>query len=169
MESGKTISMMGLVRYLVEERNFRGDHIFGNFWFDEPGYHGLLNDDLCRLMRRIFNTEVGKWRKIIILIMEADSLYSHKDSGDKEAFEDLKGLSQAMKLNTWVIYEMHEGLGVNKYLRDKTEISIKPTMYRKENMIRWDIINGHYNQLYVNWLYQIDELYGRYRRFDIIH
>ena len=36
-----------------------------------------------------------------------------------------------------LFYEIHEGLSVPKYLRDKTEISIRPVPYDKENRVDW--------------------------------
>jgi hypothetical protein len=167
MESGKTIGMMATYKQLRLD-GFKACNAYGNMWLNDPGFHYCTNEELRAVVRKAFNTEIGQWRQIVILMMEADSVYSHKDYSEKELTEDLRGFSQAMKLNNWFIYEMHEGAGVLKLLRDKTEISIKPTYYRDQDVMHLSIINGHYNQLFENWIYQPSRLHGSYLRFDII-
>lgn len=168
MECSKTRSMIALLQYLVEVQGFRGDMVFSNTWIDVPGMHWLRNDELRQLLRRAFNTETGRgrWNKCVFLLMDADDIYSHVTQADMECYRDIKKASQAYKRNMYLFYEIHEGLGVPKYLRDKTEISIRPVPNLKQDKVMLYVADGHYGVNYTIPVDNISAVNGKYRRFD---
>lgn len=170
MECSKTRAMIATILNLVYRHYYLGNRIFANCWLDIPGAHWLSNDELKKLLRRAFNTEIGqgRWAKCIFAIMEADDLYSHITQADKECYKDLKAASQAKKRNQHLIYEVHEGRGVPKYLRDKTEISIRPVPDNRKDSVSLYVCNGQYGRSLVVPIENISRVNGRYRRFDVL-
>jgi len=98
--------------------------------------------------------------------MDADDIYSHVTQADKECFQDIKKASQAYKRNIFLFYEIHEGLSVPKYLRDKTEISIRPLPNEREDRIDLYVADGHYGKNYRIPIDGISAVNSKYRRFD---
>lgn len=168
MECSKTRAMIALLFYLIEYQKFENTRVFSNCWIDMPGSHWLRNDELRKILRRAFNTETGagKWSKCIFLIMDADDIYSHITQVDKECYQDLKKASQAYKRNIHLFYEVHEGLSVPKYMRDKTEISIRPVPHESLDNIDLFFADGHYNKNYKITIENISSVNAKYRRFD---
>ena len=171
MESGKTRAMIATLYELVNKQGFPPDRVYANCWLALRGSHWLRNDELRKVLRRAFNTETGggRWNKCIFMIMEADDLYSHITQSDKECFFDIRKASQAYKRNQYLLYEVHEGAGVPKYMRDKTEISIKP--FPNEYLDRLDLLvcDGHYDKTYMLPVTGISSVNKLYRRFDELH
>ena len=168
MESSKTRAMIALLIYLLKYQNFENSRVFANCWLDLPGSHWLRIDELRKVLRRAFNTESGggRWNKCIFLIMDADDIYSHITQVDKECFQDLKKASQAFKRNIHLFYECHEGLSVPKYLRDKTEMSIRPVPDKVNDRIELFVADGHYCKNYKIPIDSISCVNSMYRRFD---
>ena len=98
--------------------------------------------------------------------MEADDLYSHIEQSDKRCYQDIKTASQACKRNQYLMYEMHDGLGVPKFMRDKTEISIKPLFIDKNDRLHYLICNGAYEANYLDNVGPISLVNNMYHRFD---
>jgi hypothetical protein len=169
MKSGKTRIMIAHIFQLVMNLRYRGDQIFANFWIDIPGAHWLSNDELKKLLRRAFNTQCGegRWNHCIFALSEADDLYSHITQSDTQCFQDIQRASQACKRNQYLLYEIHDGLGVPKFMRDKTEISIKP-LYLEEKMdcLHFLICNGSYESILVDEVRPISWVNNKYHRFD---
>lgn len=167
METSKTRSMIALLFYLIENQDFQSNRVFSNSWIDLPGSHWLRNDELRKVLRRAFNTETGGggWNRCIFLIMDADDLYSHITQADRECYQDLKKASQAFKRNIHVFYEVHEGLSVPKYLRDKTEISVRPVPHAKEDRVDLYVADGHYGKNYIIPINGISWVNDKYLRF----
>lgn len=168
MECSKTRAMIALTVYLLKYQNFECNRIFSNCWLQLPGSHWLRNDELRKILRRAFNTETGggKWNKCIFLLMDADDIYSHITQADKECYQDIKKASQAYKRNIHLFYECHEGLGVPKYLRDKTEMSIRPMPNKQQDKLQLYVADGHYGVNYKIPIDNISSVNGMYRRFD---
>lgn len=168
MESGKTRVMIALILYLVEYEHFPGNRIFCNTWLDIPGAHWLRNAEMRKVLRRALNTETGagRWNRCIFAIMDADDVYSHIDQADKECYTDIKKASQAYKRNIHLFYEVHDGLGVPKYLRDKTEVSMYPVPNERDDSVTVYVADAHYNVNYQFTIGRISSMHGRYRRFD---
>jgi hypothetical protein len=168
MESGKTRGMFACLFQVIKTQNFDPKNVFCNCWVDLPGAHWLRNDELRKVIRRAFNTEFGggRWAKCIFLVMDADDLYSHITQSDKECYEDIKRASQAYKRNMYLFYEIHDGLGVPKYLRDKTEVSIAPRADEPNDRLDLYVADRHYNQRYILPIEHISRINARYRRFD---
>lgn len=157
---------------LVNEANYRGSEIFSNCWLDIPGAHWLSNDEIKKVLRRAFNTEAGegRWNHTIFMIMEADDLYSHIVQSDKECYKDILKASQTSKRNQYLMYEIHDGLGVPKYLRDKTEISIKPlNLDEKTDCLHYLICNGAYEINLADWVKPISWINNKYHRFEELY
>lgn len=170
MECSKTRAMIATILYLVQYRGYLNNRVFANCWLDLPGSHWLTNDELKKVLRRAFNTEVGqgRWDRCIFAIMEADDLYSHITQADRECYYDLRKASQSMKRNIHLLYEVHEGRGVPKYMRDKTEISIRPVAYLREDRLDLYVCNGQYSRMLVIPVTDISLVNNRYRRFDVL-
>lgn len=168
MECSKTRTMIAMLYYLIKNQGFRNTNVFSNCWLALPGSHWLRNNEMRKVLRRAFNTETGggKWNKCIFLLMDADDIYSHIDQADKECFSDIKKASQAYKRNIHLFYEVHEGLGVPKYLRDKTEISVRPFANEKTDEVVLYVADGHYDKNYTVTIGNISWVNNRYRRFD---
>jgi hypothetical protein len=169
MKSGKTRLMIAKTFQFIDTMGYRGEDIFANCWIDIPGAHWLSNDELKKVLKRAFNTEAGngRWNHKIFNVMEADDLYSHITQSDKKCYEDLQKASQACKRNQYLQYEIHDGLGVPKFLRDKTEISIKPlALDEQEDKLSFLICNGAYEVNLVDWVRPISWVNDKYRRFD---
>lgn len=168
METSKTRAMIALLVYLLQYQDFENSRVFANCWLDLPGSHWLRNDELRQVLRRAFNTEsgAGRWNKCIFLLMDADDIYSHITQVDKECFQDLKKASQAYKRNIHLFYECHEGLSVPKYLRDKTEMSIRPVPNEALDRIELYVADGHYGKNYKIPIENISCVNKMYRRFD---
>ena len=171
MECGKTRVMIATLYELIKKQRFTPSRIFANCWLDIPGSHWLRNDELKKVLRRAFNTEIGegRWNMAIFLIMEADDLYSHITQSDKQCFEDIKTASQAYKRNQYLLYEVHEGFGVPKYLRDKTEISCRPYPNEPENLAECIICDGHFGVKYSQKVTNLSAINGRYHRFSELY
>lgn len=171
MECGKTRAMIAIGFYLIEYEGFRGNRVFSNCWINIPGVHQVENEELRKLLRRAFNTEVGggRWNKCIFIISEADDVYSHITQADKECYFDLKKVSQAYKRNNYVLYEVHEGLSIPKYLRDKTEVSIRPVTHEKEDRVDLIVADGHFGRNYTVPINGISAINSQYRRFQEIY
>jgi len=170
MECSKTRAMIATIINLVEHRHYFGNRVFANCWLDIPGSHWLSNYELKKVLRRAFNTEVGagRWNKCIFAIMEADDLYSHITQSDKECFQDLLKASQSMKRNQHLLYEVHEGRAVPKFMRDKTEISVRPVADDRHDKLYLYVCNGQYNRTLIVPVENISSVNGRYRRFDVL-
>ena len=168
MKSGKTRIMMAYAFNLIKTMGYRGNQVFANCWLDIPGAHHLSNDELKAVLHRAFNSEIGegRWNHCMFLIMEADDLYSHIKQMDKQCFEDIKTASQSCKRNQYLLYEVHDGLGVPKYLRDKTEQSIKPLFIDKNGDMHFLLCNGSLQQSYTNTVIDIARMNNKYHRFD---
>jgi len=169
MRSGKTRIMIAHNFQLVERLGYRGSDIFANCWLDIPGSHWLSNDELKKVLKRAFNTEAGagRWNHKIFDVMEADDLYSHITQSDKQCYNDLQKASQACKRNQYLFYEVHDGLGVPKFMRDKTEISIKPLYLDAQgDCLHFLICNGAYEANYTDSVKPISWVNDKYRRFD---
>lgn len=168
MESSKTRAMIAILFNLIETQQFENSRVFSNCWIDLPGSHWMRNDELRRVLRRAFNTETGggRWNRCIFLMMDADDVYSHVTQADKECYLDIKKASQAFKRNIYLLYEVHEGLSVPKYLRDKTEISIRPVPDEKRDHVDLMVADGHYGVNYCIPVDNISAINSKYRRFD---
>lgn len=168
MECNKTRSMIALLQGIMRQQRFSGANVFSNCWLNIPGSHWLRNDEMRKVLRRAFNTETGagRWAKCIFLIMDADDVYSHVDQANKECYEDIKKASQAYKRNMYLLYEIHDGLGVPKYLRDKTEVSIRPKPDEKNDHVDLYVADGHYGINYILPVDRMSRVNGMYRRFD---
>jgi hypothetical protein len=168
METSKTRTMIALLLYLLRYQRFENSRVFSNTWLDIPGSHWLRNDELRKVLRRAFNTETGggRWNRCIFLIMDADDIYSHVVQADKECYQDIKKASQAYKRNIHLFYEVHEGLSVPKYLRDKTEISIRPVPNEREDRVMLYVADGHYDKNYCIPIERLSTVNRLYRRFD---
>lgn len=170
MECGKTKMMIALVLRLLK-RGYIGSDIYCNCWLNIPGSHMLRNDELKKVLRRALNTEIGegRWNGKIFLIMEADGLYSHLTQTDKECFQDFRFASQCLKRNIWIFWETHDGKGVPKYLRDKTEISVRTAHIEQLDCINYVIVNGPYDYVGVSSVRQASAVNGMYRRFQELY
>lgn len=171
MESSKTRAMLAVLFQLLNHHGYDGSRVFANCWLEVPGSRWLRNEELRQVLRRAFNTETGggRWNKCIFMVMEADDVWSHITQTDKECFFDLKKASQSYKRNMYLMYEVHEGLSVPKYLRDKTEISVRPVPDEKENHLDMIVCNGHYDTLTVVPIDNISWVNDKYRRFDELY
>ena len=171
MECSKTRAMIAVMYRLLNTHFYSGDRVFSNCWLDVPGAHWLRNDELKKVLRRAFNTEAGagRWNKCIFLIMETDDLYSHLTQSDGECFQDLKKASQSLKRNIFLMYEVHEGRGVAKFLRDKTEISIRPLFDEKKDHLDLYVCNGAYDTISIIPVDGISRVNGRYKRFEELY
>ena len=163
--------MIATLFELVNSQGFPADRVFANCWLDLPGSHWLRNDELRKILRRAFNTEVGagQWSKCIFLIMECDDVYSHITQADKECFEDIRRVSQSYKRNQYLMYEVHEGRGVPKYLRDKTEISVRPYPIGKHDRLDCLVCDGHYDKVYMQQIHGISAVNSKYHRFSELY
>jgi len=168
METGKTRAMILLLNYLLRYQGFTGDRVFCNSWLWVPGSHWLRNSELRKVLRRAFNTETGsgRWNHCIFIIMDADDVYSHIEQADKECYQDIKKASQAYKRNIHLFYEVHEGLGVPKYMRDKTEVSILPKPDEYTDSMELFVADGHYKENYIIPIQGVSWTHDKYRRFD---
>lgn len=168
MECGKTRTMIALLFGLIRQQGFQGNRVFSNCWLDVPGSHWLRNDELRKVLRRAFNTETGegRWNKCIFLLMDADDIYSHITQADRECYLDIKKASQAYKRNIHLFYEVHEGLGVPKYLRDKTEVSVRSKAFEHQDRVEAYVADGHYGVNYMLPISNISWTHNKYRRFD---
>lgn len=171
MESGKSLALIALIYYLIKFKGYDPTRVFSNCWIDIPGIHHVSNRELKKLLHRAYgkdSPELGQWTGCIFVIMEADSLYSHLDSTDKEGSHDLWNLSQSLRFNNYVLYEYHEGLGVLKFLRDKTELGYEPFYNRATDHMDLVLYNGHHMNY---WLIPIDNIsyfHNKYKRFKAI-
>lgn len=168
MKCGKTRLMISKT-YQLLDCGYHGNEVYANCWLDIPGAHWLSNDEWRTLIRRAFNTEAGagRWNHTIWLGMETDDIWSHIKQSDQMCFEDIRKASQVCKRNQYLFYEMHDGLGVPKYLRDKTEISVKPLRVDgATDTLHYLVCNGAYEVNYTDWVSPISWVNDKYRRFD---
>jgi hypothetical protein len=174
MECGKTVDQIITVCQLVEEYDFPRDRIFSNIWLDIPGTHFMSNKELKKVIRRAFgkdSKELGMFTRCIFVIGEADSLYSHRESVGNignDGSEDFWNLSQAYRFNCHVLIEYHEGLGVLKLLRDKTEIGIEPEYDEYRDEIHEVIYNGHYDVILERTRGNVSSVFPMYKRFAAV-
>lgn len=171
MECGKTIAQILTVCELVEVYGFPPNRIFSNIWIDIPGVNHLTNTELKKVLRRAFgkdSKELGLFTWCIFVIGEADSLYSHLDSTSKfrnEGADDIWNLSQAYRFNCHVLIEYHEGLGVLKFMRDKTEVGIEPSYNESTDELIETIYNGHYDIILERTIGDASWVFDKYKRF----
>jgi hypothetical protein len=167
---GKTIVMIARVFHIIEsDDNFSGSRVFGNRWIDLAGYNYMCNQELKKLLYRAFSPdspESGEWNGCIFLVFECDSLFTHLDSSDKELSRKFLNLSQATCYNTWVMTEYHEGIGVLRIIRDKTEIIVEPTYDKKNDRITQEIFNGQKLSSWDQDLENASSYFDYYKRRD---
>jgi hypothetical protein len=167
-KKSKTRSMIAWAQDLIENHGYAGYEVYANAWLAIPGSHWLSDDEFKKLLHRAFNTEVGKrqWCHTIWLLFDADDVYSHVTQADKVCYEDTKALYKCSKRNIYFLIEKHEGRGVPKNLRDKTEVSIEPYPDEDNDSVDLLISDGDVGKIYVRTIENISAANDLYHRFD---
>lgn len=146
-DDGKTLGMVVMTIRLIKCMGYLGEEIIGNLHLNIPGTRYKDNEHIKKWIRKVYRESRGEIKHQIILVDEIDGIYSHLDAS-KETREDLLGLWQDMKLQNFLIYTKHVGKGVNKLVRNATEISIRPSFDRERDTLYLDMINGFIQREY---------------------
>lgn len=168
-DTGKTLSMVALANHFYYEKGYPGENFIGNVKINNiPGYKFVSNQKIREWIDRIYHSEIGDWTDMVILVDEIDGLYSHRDVNDKKMNDEIKGLYQDIKLGNYFIYTDHQGLSVNKLVRDVTEITIMPDYDREINFVSLYIINGLYTQVFYNGIENASKYIPLYNRYAVV-
>jgi hypothetical protein len=130
---GKTAGMVFFVNRLVTllPEIYTWDNVHPNIHIDMcPNYY--TNEQIRKKILQVYGRHIdggerGEHTKQIIVVDEIDGLYSHLSYQDKQMQKELLGLYQDEKMHNVFICTKHDQeTGVNKIIRDFTEIIIFP-------------------------------------------
>jgi len=176
MESRKSSVMIAYAKHLIDHCGYHGFEVFANAWLSIAGSHWLDNAEFLKLCIRAFADQKnggevggGRFNHTIWLAFEADDLWTYVDQADKQCATQLRKLAQNYKRNIHFCYEMHEGKGVPAFLRQKTEISIKPRPDDPRDGVDLLVSNGHYGYNCLVPIERISVVNKMYRRFDELY
>lgn len=123
MRCGKTASMVALAVNEIKLGHFTPDKVISNVSIPSYGIEQQRNSEIIDFLARMKEEELRSW---LILIDEADQLFSHRGYTGKQQSQVLVNIWQTMKLDNLIIYTMHEGLGVDLIFREATIMSLLP-------------------------------------------
>ncbi|BAS31144.1 AAA family ATPase [Dehalococcoides mccartyi] len=139
MRCGKTASMVALAVNEISLGHYTPDKVISNVSIPSYGIVQKRNSEIIDFLARMKEDQLRGW---LILIDEADQLFSHRGYSSKQQSQVLVNVWQAMKLDNMIIYTMHEGLGVDLIFRDATLMSLLPEIVGNKIVIY--TIDGRY-------------------------
>lgn len=165
-DKGKSLVLIPSLVYLVLYCGYKLGDVHANFDIYLDGVHRHDNVSIRNFVRLVCSKHLsGK----IILIDEANGVWSHRSYDSKSQQEDLRGIWQMTKLGNWLFYTNHLGRGVDKNLRDATQIILIPKYNEKLDTVDCDIINGEDLNFPFRQFMDVSDYFDVYDRWQPIY
>jgi hypothetical protein len=165
-DCGKTAAMVGTTIELLHKHGYSHNDVVSNVYLKGKEFSGYTLLDNKELKKYVHDMCKEGYKHHIILIDEIDSVFPHRFWQQKGQTDALLGLWQDVKLFNWVLYTAHLGLGVDKLIRECTQICVLPQFNRSTDSIELEIIDGLdlivYNDALLNVSKRIFPYYDRW-------
>lgn len=165
-DKGKSLILIPTTVYLLVECGYKLENVHANFDIYLDGVWRHDNDSIRQYVRDMCRKH---YREKIILVDEANGVWGHRDYDTKEQKEDLKGIWQTTKLGNWLIYTNHLGKGVDKNLRDATQIIVAPEYDEVNDTVECKIVNGIYLTFPIRTFQHVSDYFNIYDRWQPLY
>jgi len=160
-DAGKTSLAVKAIVWHIEHNGFAPQEVESTVEIRIPGVKFLYVDKALNALDRMVAPE--SYHKILFLD-EADSYLGHRDWEDKKQYKRLKGLWQDQKRFNWCYWTSHVGNGVDKMLREMTEIILMPKYYKALDASLTGFINKMDMEDGQIWFPNISYIFDKYSR-----
>ena len=165
-DCGKTALAVATIIRLLLKNGYDPSEVVANIHLKIPGTHSVDNE----VMRAFVLKMVSKGlRHRIVLVDEADRVFPARFWQQPEQTSALIGLWQDVKMFNYVLWTAHRGTGVDLMLRQTTQIGIKPSYSKYEDLIRYRVYNSIYERVFSQTCHDVSRrVFPYYDRWEVV-